>query len=74
MNSINESKSFYQLTHITKNGQVVCFQVPFNVTYETLVRCCVRPEDSNCPHCLYYYTHPDAREMEMRFRNAQIIK
>lgn len=40
-------------------------------TYNDLVRCSTRIKDVTCPTCMYYYTHPEARQLELDFRDRR---
>jgi hypothetical protein len=58
-------KNAYQLTHYSPP---ICFDVPFDGTYGTLIRCATKIEDVTCSKCIYYFYHPDARALELDFR------
>lgn len=53
--------------------KILCFDVPFDGTYGTLVRTSINIEEVTCSKCQYFYDNPKAREMERKFRIVNSI-
>lgn len=63
---MNNMKDPYELIH--SHPQILCFDVPFDGTYGTLVKCSTNINEVTCTKCNYYYYHPEARLLEIEFR------
>lgn len=55
----------YRLIH---SLPVLCFDVPVNDIFSKPIRSTTKIEDITCPKCQYFYTHPEARELELKYR------
>lgn len=51
---------------------ILCFTVPITGDLKQDITISNHIECVTCSECLYYYTHPKARELEVKFRGSKI--
>ena len=51
----------------------LCLDIPFDGTYGTLTRASTNINDVTCKYCSYYYFNPEARRLEIEFRQKTQI-
>lgn len=52
-------------------GPSMCFDASSAFDLQTSIACSKFIEDVTCPKCVYYYYHPEAKELERAYRNKR---